>query len=186
MKLRGATLKELAAAKGLSVEQLAAAIAEPGFGPDRAASALRNWIMGRDHPRCTTPRIRKLAEVLGVSPKDLARFTSKVMHHRGSPRKCKLLVDMIRGKSVEQAVNMLAFTPQRAALNVKKALEAAREEAMLNDADVTRLIVAESTVTDGPRIKRFQPKDRGRAHPIIKRLSHITIGLEERTAKKKK
>jgi len=180
VKIRGNKLKSYAAAAGLSVDQLAQGLAEPGFPADRAASAISNWMRDNDHPRCTRKMIVRLAELLRVSPKDLARFTSEVRHHRGSPRKARLVADLIRGKTVEEAMNLLAFTPKRAALNIKKCLTAAREEAINADADVTRLVVAESRVNDGPRLKRFQPKDRGRAHPIIKCFSHITVGVEEK------
>jgi large subunit ribosomal protein L22 len=54
------------------------------------------------------------------------------------------------------------------------------QEAIDADADEGRLMVVESRVDEGPHIKRWRPKDRGRAHPILKRTSHITIGLEER------
>jgi large subunit ribosomal protein L22 len=75
---------------------------------------------------------------------------------------------------------MLNFTTRRAAVDVKRALLAAVNDAEQADADVGRLIVTESRVDSAPTIKRFKPKDRGRAHPIKKRMSHITIGVEER------
>ena len=95
-------------------------------------------------------------------------------------------MDLVRGRHVDEALNLLAFTPQRAAVNVRKCLSAAIADAEQNDADVTNLFVTESTIDDGPRMKRFQPKDRGRAHAIIKRFTHITIGVQERTAADKK
>lgn len=180
MKLRGDRLKDLAARKGVTREQLAAAVERSGLMGTRALSAVDNWLAGRDHPRCKNTDVAKLASAVGAATKDIARFTSEVRYHRGSPRKAKLLVDLVRGKSVDEALNLLTFTTKRAAVNVKKALSAAIADAEQADADVTRLVVVESRVDDGPRIKRFQPKDRGRAHPIIKRLSHLTIGLEEK------
>jgi len=180
MRLRGERLKQLAADKGVSGEQLAEAVQRVGLSGDRAVSAIKNWMAGRDHPRCKKQDIDKLAVALGVQTRELARFTCQVVHHRGSPRKAKLVVDLIRGKSFDQAVNLLAFNTKRAAVNVKKALFAAQAEAQLADVDPGALFVAESRVDDGPRIKRFQPKDRGRAHPIIKRMSNITITLQER------
>ena len=118
-----------------------------------------------------------------VQSKDIARFVSRVNQHRGSPRKAKLLVDLIRGKDVLDAENLLTFTTKRAAVNIKKALKAAIADAEQAEADVTQLVVVESRVDDGGMFKRFQPKDRGRAHPIEKRFSNITIGVEERAAK---
>jgi large subunit ribosomal protein L22 len=171
------------AAAGLTTAQLGEALVEPGFGAADAERAVKNWLGGRDHPRCKSKTIAKMSEVLRVSSKDLAAFTSRVNYHRGSPRKAKLLVDLIRGKRVDQALNLLTFTTKRAAVNVKKCLNAAIADAEQAECDVTRLFVSESRVDDAPRIKRFQPKDRGRAHAITKRLSHITISVEERAAK---
>jgi large subunit ribosomal protein L22 len=118
-----------------------------------------------------------------VPPKSLAAFTSQVRHHRGSPRKARLLAELIRGKNVDQALNLLTFTTKRAAVNVKKCLNAAIADAEQAECDITRLFVAESRVDNAAVIKRFQPKDRGRAHPIHKPLSHITVSVEERAAK---
>lgn len=180
MRIAGNKLKRRAQAANVSVEQLAEALAEPGFGVSDARSAVNNWMSGRDHPRCRKGHIEKMAKAVGATSKDIAKFTSKVLFHRGSPRKASLIVDLIRGKSVEQAEQLLAFSPKRAAVDVRKALLAAREDAMQADADVTALVVTESTVDQGPRMKRFQPKDRGRAHPIIKAFSHITVSVEEK------
>ncbi|MCC6970864.1 MAG: 50S ribosomal protein L22 [Phycisphaerales bacterium] len=107
-------------------------------------------------------------------------------YHRGSPRKARLIADLVRGKSVDQALNLLTFSPKRAADNVRKALAAAIADAEQFEADVTKLVVSLSMVDEGPTMKRFQPKDRGRAHPIMKRSSHITIGVEERSAGRKR
>jgi large subunit ribosomal protein L22 len=167
-------------AGNMTPNQLAQTIAEQGFDAASAESAINNWLDSRDHPRCTAKIIGRIATALRATPKDIARFTSEIRHHRGSPRKARLLADLIRGKKVDVAVNLLTYTTKRAAVNIKKALNAAIADAELNDADVTRLVVVESRVNEGPRIKRFQPKDRGRAHPIIKPLSHITVGVEEK------
>ena len=184
MRIRGNKLKEVAAQRGVSVQQLADAIVEPGFDAPAAVSALNNWMIGRDHPRCKAKTMRRIAEVLGVRVTDIVKFTSKVNNHRVSPRKAKLLIDLIRGRSIEQAQSMLRFTPKRAAVNIMKALDAAIADAQLADADVTTLFVSESRVDQAAMIKRFQPKDRGRAHPILKPLSHITISVEERSSNK--
>jgi large subunit ribosomal protein L22 len=183
MKLRGSALKTISEAKGVSREQLAAAIERVNVKGDKAMSAINNWFNDRDHPRARAEDVRKLAAALGVAPKDICRFTTNLRNHRGSPRKAKLLVDMIRGKKVDVALNMLTFTTKSAAINVKKALNAAIADAEQADADVTQLVVVESRVDEGPRMKRFQPKDRGRAHSIIKRFSHITIGVEEKAGR---
>ncbi len=179
-------LKSKTAERGVTEMQLAQAVERTGLQGDKALGAVRNWMAGRPHPTPKLADVTKLAGVLRCAPKDIVRFTSQVRNHRGSPRKAKLLVDLVRGRHVDEALNLLAFAPQRAAVNVRKCLSAAIADAEQNDADVTSLFVTESTIDDGPRMKRFQPKDRGRAHAIIKRFAHITIGVEERAKGDKK
>ncbi len=180
MRLNGPKLKTIAEAKGVSIEQLAQAVERTGLTGSRAISAVGNWMRGSDHPRCKRADVLALAQAVGVPVTDIAVFECIYRHHRGSPRKAKLIIDLIRGKKVETALNLLTFTTKRAAVDVKKALSSALADAQSVEANIESLVVTRSTVTDGPRIKRFQPKDRGRAHPIIKRMAHITIGLEER------
>lgn len=186
MKLRHEQVKLLAEEKGVTREQLAQALVRPGLKDVDAPRALNNWLVGRDHPRCRAVDIAKIAEILGVPVRQIARFESKVKYHRGSPRKARLLADLVRGKPVDQALNLLGFHTKRAAVNMRKCLVAAIAEAQVAEADERQLVVSESRVDEGPRMKRFQPKDRGRAHSIIKRFSHITIGVEERTKGKSK
>jgi large subunit ribosomal protein L22 len=183
VKIKASKLKERVTAAGATPEQLAQALAEPGFGVDDATRAIKNWMAGRDYPRCKAKTVGKLAAALSCGSKDLVTFTSQVRHHRGSPRKAGLLAQLIRGKNVDQALNLLTFTPKKAAVNFKKALNAAIADAEQAEADVTALYVSESRVDGGPVIKRFQPKDRGRAHQILKPLAHITISVEERPVK---
>ena len=102
--------------------------------------------------------------------------------HRGariSPRKARLVVDLIRGKDVDEAIAILMTSKQRAAVFVHNALKAAINNADQDEVDVRRLTISDARVDEGPTIKRFQPKDRGRAHPIMKRTCHITVGVEE-------
>jgi large subunit ribosomal protein L22 len=180
VRIRGDKLRALATEKGVGVDQLGEAIQRTGLDGGEAAAAVTNWMRGSDHPRCKAEDINRLAGALGTTVAGIARFTTVHKYHRGSPRKVGLLVDLIRGKRVDEALNLLTFTTKRAAVNVKKALNAAIADAEQAEADVTVLVVAESRVDAGPTIKRFQPKDRGRAHPIMKRMAHITIGVEER------
>ncbi|MDY7108334.1 MAG: 50S ribosomal protein L22 [Planctomycetota bacterium] len=100
---------------------------------------------------------------------------------RIAPRKARLVADMIRGLAVDQAMTALDFSKKRGAWYYKAVLKSALANAEEADADVARLFVRESRVDEGPTIKRFQPKDRGRAHPIMKRTSHLHIVLDERT-----
>ncbi len=180
MRIRGEQLKKISRAKQVSVEQMAEAITRSGLDGDRAVSAVHNWMRGADHPRCKAEDIQNLAGALQVQVPEIARFTSVFRNHRGSPRKVKLVVDLIRGKKVDTAINLLTFTTKRAAIDVKAALNAAIADAELASADVTSLFIAEIHVQQGTVMKRFQPKDRGRAHPIKKKMAHITVGVEEK------
>lgn len=181
MRIIGAKLKRLAGERGVDVEQLAAVLPRRDGQKHVSLSErkVRNWLAGRDHPRCKPAEIVAMAQVLGADPKDISRFTSVCRFSRGSDRKANLVASMIRGRSVDEAEAMLEFSPKRAAVIVRKALSTATRDAENFDADRRRLIITESRVDGGPIIKRFQPKDRGRAHPISKRTSHIVIGVEE-------
>lgn len=99
---------------------------------------------------------------------------------RLSPRKVRLVVDQIRGKRVEEALNILKFTPQRSAALVSKTLRAAVANAEGSQSvDVDRLYVKRVAVDGGGMWKRFMPRAMGRATRIRKRLSHITVVLDE-------
>ena len=106
-------------------------------------------------------------------------FTSTHRNARISPLKVRQVVNLIRHKPAADAVTTLELSKLRAALFVKTTLLAAIANADQGEANIRRLIVANARVDSGPTIKRFQPKDRGRAHPIKKRTSHITVGVAE-------
>lgn len=100
---------------------------------------------------------------------------------RISPQKARLVVNLIRGKGVEDAVNTLRFLPKKGARITEKLLQSAIMNAKeANGADVDRLWVAKVTVDAGPTMKRFMPRAQGRATPIRKRSSHITVVLGEK------
>ncbi len=99
---------------------------------------------------------------------------------RIAPRKARLVADLIRGMPIDVAMNELLFSKKRAAWYFKTVLKSAIANAEEGEADVTTLYISESRVDEGPTIKRFRPKDRGRAHPINKRTSHLHIAVEER------
>ena len=99
---------------------------------------------------------------------------------RLSPRKVRLVVDQIRGKGVEEALNILKFTPKRSALIVSKTLRTAVANAeSTQSVDVDQLYVKQAKVDEAGMWKRFTPRAQGRATRIRKRLSHITIVLDE-------
>jgi len=87
---------------------------------------------------------------------------------------------MIRGKRIEEALTALDFSKKRGSVFISAVLKSAIANAEEKNADPTRLVVSESRVDEGPTLDRFQPKDRGRAHPIKKRTSHIHVAVEER------
>jgi large subunit ribosomal protein L22 len=103
-------------------------------------------------------------------------------HIRISPRKVRMVVDTVRGKSVSQALSILGFTRKKAALPVQKLLKSAVANAVENGdiSDVDALVIDRIMVDEGPTLKRYMPRARGRATPIRKRTSHIRIMLRER------
>lgn len=99
---------------------------------------------------------------------------------RISPRKARLVADLIRGQHVNDAQDILRFTNKRASGMILKVLKSAIANANEQEADVRRLWVSEIKIDEGPYFRRWRPKDRGRAHQILKRMSHIHVGLEQR------
>jgi len=104
-----------------------------------------------------------------------------------SPYKARLVIDLIRGKKVDEALDILRFTPKKAARIIKKVLESAIANAENNyGMDIDKLYVSEAYVNEGPRLKRIWPRAWGRASRILRRMSHITIVVEEKEIDKKK
>ncbi|GBF08220.1 50S ribosomal protein L22, rplV [Deinococcus aerius] len=100
---------------------------------------------------------------------------------RMSPRKVRLVVDVIRGKSVAEAEDLLRFIPKSASEPVAKVLKSAKSNAINNDEMLEdRLVVTAAYVDAGPTLKRLIPRARGSANIIKKRTSHITIIVGER------
>jgi len=98
---------------------------------------------------------------------------------RISARKARLIADMIRGRDVQDALNVLKFSPNRAAVMISKVLTSAIANANEQEADMDMLYVQDTCVDEGPSMKRFHPKDHGRAHTILKRSSHIKVVVEQ-------
>ncbi len=107
-------------------------------------------------------------------------WTAIHRYARISERKARLLTDLIRGRNCDEAVALLKFTHKRAAVMVDKVLKSAMASANEQEATMNKLFVAEARVDAGPIIKRFRPKDRGRAHSIKKRTSHIVVAVDEK------
>jgi large subunit ribosomal protein L22 len=106
--------------------------------------------------------------------------TAKLSFVRLSPQKARLVIDLVRGKRVQEALNILKFSPQRAAEIVAKLVGSAVANAEQKGVgDVDRLFVKTIFVDQGPVLRRFMPKGRGSASRIRKPTSHITVVLGE-------
>ncbi|KFZ36374.1 MULTISPECIES: 50S ribosomal protein L22 [Shewanella] len=100
---------------------------------------------------------------------------------RTSPQKARLVADQIRGLPVDKALEILTFSPKKAAVLVKKVLDSAIANAEHNEgADIDELKVGKVFVDEGPTMKRIMPRAKGRADRIMKRTSHITVVVSDR------
>ena len=126
-------------------------------------------------------RKREMADRMKEERKNSA--FAKLNNEPSSPRKMRLVADIIRGKEVFMALNILKFTRKHAAVPMEKLLRSAINnwQQKNNDADVTEanLIVKDITVDGGRTLKRISPAPQGRAHRIRKRSNHITIILDK-------
>jgi large subunit ribosomal protein L22 len=106
----------------------------------------------------------------------------KAIHRfaRISPRKARLVMNLIKGRDVDDAITMLKFSKQRSAVMIEKVVRSAVANAGEQEANTNTLYVAKAWVDPGPVIKRFMPKDRGKAYDIKKRTSHLVVELDER------
>lgn len=99
---------------------------------------------------------------------------------RISPRKVRLVIDLVRGKRVDESLSILQFTPKRAAYIVRKLLKSAIANAERNpDMDINNLYIKYIYADQGPMLKRFRARAVGRAARIRKKLSHVTVVLDE-------
>ena len=102
--------------------------------------------------------------------------TAHAKHVRQSPFKVRRVLDLVRGLPVDEARTVLNFTNRKAAVVIKKVLDSAIANAEHNFAlDIDELYVSEAYANEGPTLKRWRPRARGRATKIFKRTSHITI-----------
>ncbi len=100
---------------------------------------------------------------------------------RISPRKVRQVVDLVRGKGVEEALAILKYTPKRASAAVIKVINSAAANAEHNyDMNKDNLYIAEAYVDQGPTLKRYQPRAYGRADLMRRRTSHITVVVKEK------
>lgn len=110
-------------------------------------------------------------------PKAIAKYV------RISPRKVKIVIDLIRGKNVDEADAILTYTPKAASPVVLKVLNSAIANAVNNqELDRKELYVAEVYANPGPTLKRYVARSRGSASPMLKRTSHISVVLDQKKA----
>ena len=101
---------------------------------------------------------------------------------RISPQKARLVADQIRNKPVDKALELLQYSSKKAATSIRKTLESAIANAEHNEgADIDELIVSRVYVDEGPVLKRFRARAKGRAGKILKRTSHITVEVADET-----
>ena len=110
---------------------------------------------------------------------DLPRAMARARFVRATPMKVRRVVDLIRGRSAAEALDILRFAPQAASEPVAKVIASAVANAENNlDLDPDTLWISKAYVDEGPTLKRFRPRAQGRAYRIRKRTSHITIEVE--------
>jgi large subunit ribosomal protein L22 len=175
-------LVKLGEKQKVSVEQLASQLARAGLDAKSAVSAVKNWRKGLFKPRPRSEDVKRLAAALGVEVNELAGWHSSYRYAPMSPRKARLVTQLIVGRPVQDALDILKFTRKRAAEMVSKTLRAAIADADEQEADVDNLYVSEARVDDaGIRIgtKRWIAKDRGRAHPLQKKGCHIHLTISQ-------
>jgi large subunit ribosomal protein L22 len=113
-------------------------------------------------------------------------FRAEARFMRVSPQKARLVLDLIKGRRVEDALNTLAFTKKRVAPTIEKLVRSALDNANFLstekglDVDVDNLYVKRAVANDGPRLKRIRPAPMGRAFRYVRRISHIEVALAER------
>jgi large subunit ribosomal protein L22 len=108
------------------------------------------------------------------------QVTSKLRYARISPQKCRLVADVVRGQPVGSAISTLKFMPKKGAEMVRKVLESAVANAEHNHgADIDELKITLIQVDEAPTLKRFAARAKGRGARIIKRNSHITVGVSD-------
>ena len=111
------------------------------------------------------------------------RVSATAKYLRASTRKTRLVTEAIKGKPVEEAAALLRFMPQKAAIDVAAVLKSATANAENNhNLSADDLIVADAIADEGPTIKRFRPRAQGRAFPIHKPQTHITIVVADQEA----
>jgi len=179
--LSGKKLKQCRTERKVTNEELSSALIRAGKKEDQARAAIFNWQRNNMKPEPKTDDVENLARVLNVSTQNLMEWSASHRYAPIAPRKVKLVVDLIRGRTVQDALDLLKFANKRAAVFVDKVLRSAIANADEQEADVERLYVSQAWVDHaGVRLntRRWRPKDRGRAVSWCRLASHIHIALD--------
>ncbi|MHC4842966.1 MAG: 50S ribosomal protein L22 [Planctomycetota bacterium] len=175
-------LKRSCEQQNMNVEQLAEHLVRSGLDKKKALAALKNWQRGLMKPNPRKEDISRLAAALSININDLMAWQSSYRYAPISATKARLVTQLIINRPVQDAMDILKFTRKRAATMINKVLKCAIADADEQQADVDNLFVSQAYVEDaGIRVgtKRWMPKDRGRAHPIRKKASHIYVIVSE-------
>jgi large subunit ribosomal protein L22 len=125
-----------------------------------------------------------MTKALGAQTTEFPSAVAKARFVRVSPTKARRVIDLVRGKSVAEALDILRWAPQAASVPVAKVIASAAANAQNNDGlDPATLVVASVYADDGPTAKRIRPRAQGRAFRIRRRTSHITVVVESRPGK---
>ena len=174
--------KEICQKRQVSIDSLAGNLARGAFTRQKATAAIKNWQKGLFKPEPGSEDIKRLASAMSVEPNDLSNWRSSYRYAPMSARKVRLVTQLIAGRSVQDALDILKFTSKRAASMIDKVLKSAVADADEQQAETSNLYVSCARVDEaGIRIgtKRFIEKDRGRAHPIRKKACHIHVTVTQ-------
>lgn len=182
--LSASKLKKCRERAKMSISDLANAAVGEGRGrsADDMKTAIANWERGLFRPIPKRGDVERLARALNVSYHDLAVWGASHYYAPMAPRKVRLVADLIRDRTVQDALAVLDFANKRAAVMVKKVLESAMANADEQEADLERLFVTEAKVDEGgvrQGTRRWRPKDRGRAVSWTRLASHIHVTVDQ-------
>ncbi len=175
-------LKEYCRERQMDVGQLADRLTGARLNKKQAVAAVKNWQKGLFKPEPRADDINHLAAAFSIEVNDISDWRSSYRYAPMSARKARLVTQLIVGRSVQDAMDLLKFTRKRAATMIDKVLKSAVADADEQQVDVDKLYVSSARIDDaGIRIgtKRWIPKDRGRAHPIHKKACHIHITVTQ-------
>ena len=175
-------LKEYCRERQMDVGQLADRLTGARLNKKQAVAAVKNWQKGLFKPEPRSDDINRLASAFSVEVNDISDWRSSYRYAPMSARKARLVAQLIVGRNVQDAMDILKFTRKRAATMIDKVLKSAVADADEQQVDVDNLYVSSARVDDaGVRIgtKRWMPKDRGRAHPIHKKACHIHVTVTQ-------